>query len=118
MKPLYKKHSLPHEDLSTYRPISNLNLNFNSKIIERIIHTRLQDHLKTFSSIFPFQSAYRPFYFTETAQLCIQNDLLLSVNNKKISGLVLFDLSAAFDIIDHIIFYLDSLDTLVYPASL
>ena len=34
--PKLKKHSLPHEDLSSYRPISNLN--FISKILERIIH--------------------------------------------------------------------------------
>ena len=99
VKPLYKKHSLPHEDLSSYRPISNLN--FISKIIERIIHTRLQDHLKTFPSLSPFQSAYRPFHSTETALLRIQNDLLLSIENKKISALVFLDLSAAFDTIDH-----------------
>jgi len=35
--PLHKKHSLPQEDLSSYRPISNLN--FVSKIIERMHHS-------------------------------------------------------------------------------
>ncbi len=59
VKPLYKKHSLPHEDLSSYRPISNLN--FISKIIERIIHTRISNHLKSFPSLSPFQSAYKAF---------------------------------------------------------
>src|SRR5207245_4792464 len=44
--PLHKKHSLPHDELSSYRPISNLN--FISKILERIIHTRFADHLQTF----------------------------------------------------------------------
>jgi hypothetical protein len=97
--PLYKKHSLPHEDLSSYRPISNLN--FISKIIERIIHTRLSNHLKTFPSLSPFQSAYRPFHSTETALLRIQNDLILAMDNKKVSALVLLDLSSAFDTIDH-----------------
>ena len=99
VKPLYKKHSLPHEDLSSYRPISNLN--FISKIIERIIHTRISNHLKTFPSLSPFQSAYRPFHSTETALLRIQNDLLLAMDNRKVSALILLDLSAAFDTIDH-----------------
>src|SRR5882757_9791487 len=99
VKPLYKKHSLPHEELSSYRPISNLN--FISKIIERIIHTRICNHLKTFPSLSPFQSTYRPFHSTETALFRIQNDLLLSMDNKKVSALILLDLSAAFDTIDH-----------------
>src|SRR5258708_3668591 len=99
VKLLYKKHSLPHEDLSSYRPISNLN--FISKIIERIIYTRLSNHLKTFPSLSKFQSAYRPFHSTETALLRIQNDLLLAMDNRKVSALILLDLSAAFDTIDH-----------------
>src|SRR5881296_1304684 len=50
--PLHKKHSLPTEDLSSYRPISNLN--FISKILERIIHNRLNHHLNSFPSLSPF----------------------------------------------------------------
>ena len=96
---LHKKHSLPKDDLSSYRPISNLN--FISKILERIIHTRLTFHLKSFPSLSRFQSAYRKFHSTETALLYIYNDLLMSINNKKVSALVLLDLSAAFDTIDH-----------------
>src|SRR6267154_373036 len=40
--PLLKKHHLPHDDLSSYRPISNLN--FLSKILERIILLRIKSH--------------------------------------------------------------------------
>jgi Reverse transcriptase (RNA-dependent DNA polymerase)/Endonuclease-reverse transcriptase len=97
--PLHKKHSLPQEDLGSYRPISNLN--FISKILERIIHSRLTNHLQSFPSLSKFQSAYRKFYSTETALTRIYNDLLLSINKQKISALVLLDLSAAFDTIDH-----------------
>src|SRR6187399_158774 len=99
VRPLLKKYNLPTDDLSSYRPISNLN--FISKILERIIHSRINNHLQSFPSICPFQSAYRKFHSTETALLRIQNDLLLASNQQKVSALVLLDLSAAFDTIDH-----------------
>ena len=98
VKPLLKKYSLPHDDLASYRPISNLN--FISKILERVINTRLTAHLQSFPSISPFQSAYRKFHSTETALLRIQNDLLLAIDQRKLSALVLLDLSAAFDTIN------------------
>src|SRR3989441_5081196 len=97
--PLHKKHSLPIEDLSSYRPISNLN--FISKILERIIHNSLNHHLTSFPSLSPFQSAYRKFYSAETALLRIYNDLLVSISQHKLSALVLLDLSAAFHAINH-----------------
>jgi hypothetical protein len=97
--PLLKKPNLPREDLSSYRPISNLN--FLSKVLERIIHSRINCHLQNSPSLNTFQSAYRKFHSTETALLRIHNDLLLATNQQKVSALVLPDLSAAFDAIDH-----------------
>jgi hypothetical protein len=99
VSPLIKKHNLPSDDLSSYRSISNLV--FLSKVLERIIHTRIDSHLLSFPSICRFQSAYRKFHSTETALLRIQNDLLLASNQQKVSALVLLDLSSAFDTIDH-----------------
>ena len=99
VRPLLKKYNLPIDDLSSYRPISNLN--FISKVLERIIHSRINNHLQTFNSICPFQSAYRKFHSTETALLRIQNDILLASNQQNVSALILLDLSAAFDTIDH-----------------
>ena len=99
--PLLKKPSLPRDDLSSYRPISNLN--FISKIIEKIVATRINNHLNTFPSLSPLQSAYRKFHSTETALLRITNDILLACDQKKVTALVLLDLSAAFDTIDYTI---------------
>jgi hypothetical protein len=48
-----------------------------------------------------YQSAYCRHHSTETALLCVQNDILLGIDNKKLCLLVLLDLSAAFDTIDH-----------------
>ncbi len=49
----------------------------------------------------PVQSAYIPLHFTETALLRVLNDMLISVDEGKGVILVLLDLSAAFDTIDH-----------------
>ena len=96
--PLLKKQSLPKEEFSSYRSISNLN--FISKILEKVIHSRLCVHLESFPSL-SFQSAYRKFHSTETALTRIHNDLLLAMNRQKVSALILLDLSATFDTIDH-----------------
>jgi hypothetical protein len=49
----------------------------------------------------PFQSGYTKAHSTETALIRIQNDLLMSVDTKGAAVLVLLDLSAAFDTVDH-----------------
>ena len=48
-----------------------------------------------------FQSAYRPAHSYETALVRIQDDILVSLDNRNTVILVLLDLSAAFDTVDH-----------------
>ena len=47
------------------------------------------------------QSAYKRHHSTETAMIKIQNDILQAVDRQGGVILVLLDLSAAFDTIDH-----------------
>ena len=56
---------LDKDELSNYRPISNLSL--LSKIIERVVKTRLTDHLTSSNLLNPHQSAYCKHHSTETA---------------------------------------------------
>ena len=48
-----------------------------------------------------FQSAYRMGHSTETALTRIHNDILLAIDDNSCVMLVLLDLSAAFDTVDH-----------------
>ena len=97
--PLLKKAILDCGILKNFRPVSNLS--FLSKLIERIVCVQLVDHLKINDLYEVYQSAYRQLHSTETALLCVQNDLLQAVDTHGGAILVLLDLSAAFDTIDH-----------------
>ena len=62
---------------------------------------QLTDHLLRNNLMEPFQSAYRPNHSVETALLRVCNDILRSMDQRKVTVLVLLDLSAAFDTVDH-----------------
>ena len=97
--PNYKKTTLNHSNLSSYRSISQLSS--ISKTMERIVSAQLIHYITTNSIIDKFQSAYLPHRSTESALNLIINDILLSLNNKSPCYLVLLDLSSAFDTLNH-----------------
>ncbi|CAB4028494.1 Hypothetical predicted protein [Paramuricea clavata] len=98
VKPLLKRAGLDAV-FNNLRPISNLQ--FISKLAERAVYEQTYDHL-ILNDLFPeFQSAYRKGYSTETALLKVHNDILLSMDHQQVTLLVLLDLIAAFDTIDH-----------------
>ena len=50
-----------------------------------------------------YQSAYKPQHSTETALLCVCEDIKRAFDIKNGTALIMLDLSAAFDTIDHTI---------------
>ena len=81
------------------RPVSNLA--YISKLAERSVFNQMHDHLVS-SDLYPvLQSAYRRYHSTETALLKVRNDILMNKNSQRVTLLVLLDLSAAFDTVDH-----------------
>ena len=99
IKPLLKKNGMDPNDCKSFRPVSNLS--YVSKLLERVVSQQLVQHLNSHNLLDKFQSAYRPGHSCETALLRVLSDVLCSADRGDLTLLVLLDLSAAFDVIDH-----------------
>ena len=86
--PLIKKNNLDTDVLANCRPISA---------------SQIEGYLTTNGLFAKMQSAYRKHHSTETALLRVVNDIYQAIGNKCEAVLVLLDLSAAFDTVDHAI---------------
>ena len=83
---------------SNLRPISNLP--FASKLTERAVFLQMHDHLST-HNLYPLaESSYRQHHCTATALLRVKNDILLNMNQQRVTLLVLLDLCTVFDTVD------------------
>ena len=86
-------------NVSSYRPV--LNLPHVSKILERIFNGQLITHLEQNKLLPDVQSAYRHGHSTKSAVLKIYSDIIDAIANGKFALLLLIDLTAAFDTVDH-----------------
>ena len=69
--------------------------------MERVVAKQLCYHIHTHDLGNSHQLAYKTGHSTETALLAIKNEIHLSLARGEPAALVLLDLSAAFDTIDH-----------------
>ena len=87
------------DDFKNYRPVSNLV--FISKLIERVVDIRLEQHLQQNNLTIDQQYGYKKSHSTEMLLLKVMNNLFESCDKNIPSVVLLLDLSAAFDTVDH-----------------
>ena len=99
--PILKKPSLDSNVLKNFRPVANLP--FISKVVEKAVALQISTHVEKNDLNDVYQSAYKKSHSTETALLRVQNDLLMALDSGCSVLLLILDLGAAFDTIDHYI---------------
>jgi len=77
------------------------NLSVISKMLERLVARQFVTYLDANCLLPSTQSGFRRGYSTETATIRVLSDLLDAVDRDDTAMLVLLDLSAAFDTVDH-----------------
>ena len=96
--PLLKKMGLDIEGRKNYRPVNNLvSL---SKLIERIVKSRIEEHMEKNRLHNKRAFGYKTHHSTETMMVGLVNDILTGFDENKCTVMVFLDLSAAFDTID------------------
>ena len=99
VSPIIKALNLDPNIFQNLRPISSLP--FVSKILEKVIHIQMVEHITNNGLYAKYQSAYRKNYSCETALTKIVSDIqeLNFLGHNVI--LILLDQSAAFDTVNH-----------------
>ena len=97
--PSLKRQGLDPNAPSSYRPISNLS--FISKFLERSIFSQLSAYLDSNSLMPPLQSGFRKFHSTESLMTRLFADIFGAIDSRQVTLLALYDVSAAFDTVDH-----------------
>ena len=98
VKPLVKTKSLGAVK-TNYRPVSNLQ--FISKIVEKVTLDQFTLHCNRNNLLPSYQSAYRKYYSCKTSLVKLVNDILWAMEKQPVTVVVILDLSAAFDTVDH-----------------
>ena len=70
-----------------------------SKLVDCIVAAQIRSHIDLNYLSNTFQSAYKAGHFTETALLCIQDEIHFLLSKGMSTALVLLDRSATFDTI-------------------
>ena len=100
VRPFFMKPGLEFLDRN-YRPVSDLG--YVSKLVEYVLGTQLVNHIEMHGLMEAHQSAYHPFHSMETALLKVRTGVIVirAFENQEVACLIILDLSAAFDTIDH-----------------
>ena len=88
-----------HEVAANNRPLSMLKV--LSKICEKVALNQFSGFLNRTDRLSSQQSGNKNYNSTKTLSILVNDFLLKSMDNKKLTALVLLDLSKAFDSVDH-----------------
>ena len=87
------------QEKSNYRLVSNLS--FISKIAEKVTLTQIAKHCEENKLLPAYQSAYRSNHSCETVLVKLVDDLLWAMKEQLVTAVVILDLSAVFNTVDH-----------------
>ena len=99
IRPLFKKNK--KTEAENYRPVSVLS-NI-SKILERAVHSQLEQYLNENKILYSHQSGFRKGHSTDTCLINLMDYVHKSISEGEYVGMALLDLQKAFDTVDHII---------------
>ena len=99
ISPIIKQPGLDPAVPSSYRPIANVT--FISKIIEKLVASQLFNYLDANHLLPQCQSGFRKGHSTESLLLRLLSDIYCAIDRSQLTLLALFDVSAAFDSVDH-----------------
>ena len=97
--PILKAINLDKELFENFRPVSLLS--FISKLTERVVHMRINSHLDSNSLNNDSQYGYKKHHGCDTMILKLIDDIFVAVDKKFGVVMLIIDLSAAFDTVDH-----------------
>ena len=103
--PLHKKDEKMYA--KNYRPVSLLPI--YSKICERAVFCQIVEYMENNNLLHPSHHGFRAKHNTSTALLQMIDTWVEAFDNDDITAVIMVDLSAAFDVVDHIIL-LDKLE--------
>ena len=98
VKTLVKKISAG-TDKTNYRPVSNLG--FISKIVKKVNLEQFTEHCNRNSLLPEYQTAYRKNHNCQTSLISLVNEKLWGMEEQLITAVVILDLNAAFNTMDH-----------------
>ena len=97
--PILKSLNLDKELFKNFRPVSLLS--FISKLTERVVHKRINSHLDANLLNNKSQYGYKKHHGCDTLLLKLIDDIIVAVDKKFGVVMLIIDLSAAFDTVDH-----------------
>ena len=95
--PLHKKNEVTYP--MNYRPVALLPI--ISKIVERVVYLQLSEYLEENDLLHPSHHGFRSKHNTSTALLHMVDTWMEALENDEISAVIMLDMSAAFDTIQH-----------------